>query len=982
MWSFFASVTFASEDRSKKKKKMSKSKSKNKYVMDSEISSLFKEKIWENGQVEGETIVDGYAFRGKRTYEKVVESFKETMVKNYQHSINGIEIKVLDSRKKGIEIEKDIEIVDGNEKGVVMLKLYGPNKKKESVVTVSRSKGQDPKFVVILVEKILKQLIESIIKGDSMEKSNSKKRPKINDEETDKKPTAFKCTQCDKTFYSNQGLKGHITRMHRGNKAQNARNVVLDSSKNEEVGNKDAKKDELIEISSETESDEEVTLKEKDSSGRKREAICEECDFKVVANRKYIALQNLRLHKDEYHSKICDKCEYKTRSYLELKRHMRDTHGIKSCSTSPAKKKKKNNMGEDEETMDIDNTNIDIKEEVEDMEIVEDKSDVTENLSLKMDIKIIEKQRKLEEEERKRREIMEKDELKRLITKENETEMQRKEKRLMKQRSKNIRRSVNKRKKQADEDVNEVRADVPNVKEVPQNVKHLVKKGDVVYQVAANGACFPNSAAAFFFQDEVFGPKLRKRMNYFFVEHYTKKYENLSPCSEASPFLMKNRNGKVMSFTDREKLFNYLKSPDSEYMWSDCVDLVVIADMYQVKIQVITMKSLSDPNPTENWIYPDKEMEAFAELKNVDQNDLVLLHEDETHFNLIISKDSDLAKFGSLSNRFNFESIKNSDLGNNDSKSANKDTDNISDMKKELKIVKENMIKLQKEYNKCEEPAKPERIEIYNYKDEASKVIFKKLTSETEEFTKCFDDQTPLIEQIQNWTKLMDKFCSKSFKKIRIKKNNIKPINPYLKKLINERNSLLKYPHNSQTGRNIEDITKRIYEIEAEENRNKIIKNFKEFSDNPENVNLHNVWKKIKQIWPKYCSTIPTAKKNHQGKIVTGPKDIKNLLAREYRDRLRSRPTRPDLKTLRSRKRQIFQMKLEISKTRKIQKMCCLFLHYILQQDENSNVYRMFKLQQEMPTTGDWASMCMKDLKELEISESLKEIKIMTKKRI
>ena len=93
---------------------MSKSKSKNKYVMDSEISSLFKEKIWENGQVEGETIVDGYAFRGKRTFEKVVESFKETMVKNYQHSINGIEIKVLDSRKKGIEIEKDIEIVDGN----------------------------------------------------------------------------------------------------------------------------------------------------------------------------------------------------------------------------------------------------------------------------------------------------------------------------------------------------------------------------------------------------------------------------------------------------------------------------------------------------------------------------------------------------------------------------------------------------------------------------------------------------------------------------------------------------------------------------------------------------------------------------------------------------------------------------------------------------------------------------------------------------
>ena len=163
------------------------------------------------------------------------------------------------------------------------------------------------------------------------------------------------------------------------------------------------------------------------------------------------------------------------------------------------------------------------------------------------------------------------------------------------------------------------------------------------------------------------------------------------------------------------------------------------------------------------------------------------------------------------------------------------------------------------------EPAKPERIEIYNYKDEASKVTFKKLTSETEEFTKCFQNQNPLLGQIENWTKLMDKYCSKSFKKIRIKKNDIKPINPSLKKLINQRNSLLKYPPNFQTGRNIEDITKRIYEIETEENRNKMIKNFEKLSDNLANVNLHNVWKKIKQIWPKNGSSIPTAKKNHQG---------------------------------------------------------------------------------------------------------------------
>ena len=100
---------------------------KQKYVMDSKISSLFKEKIWENGQEDGENIVDGYVFRGKRTFEKVVEGLKETLIKNYKNHINGTEMRVLDSRKKGIEIEKEIQVIDGNEKGVAILKLYGPN---------------------------------------------------------------------------------------------------------------------------------------------------------------------------------------------------------------------------------------------------------------------------------------------------------------------------------------------------------------------------------------------------------------------------------------------------------------------------------------------------------------------------------------------------------------------------------------------------------------------------------------------------------------------------------------------------------------------------------------------------------------------------------------------------------------------------------------------------------------------------------------
>ena len=61
-----------------------------------------------------------------------------------------------------------------------------------------------------------------------------------------------------------------------------------------------------------------------------------------------------------------------------------------------------------------------------------------------------------------------------------------------------------------------------------------------------------------------------------------------------------------------------------------------------------------------------------------------------------------------------------------------------------------------------------------------------------------------------------------------------------------------------------------------------------------------------------------------------------------------------------------------------IQKMRCLYLKYILSQDENSLLYKFFKLQLEQSSKGDWVSTCLADLKELKIEESLTEIKLMS----
>ena len=54
-------------------------------------------------------------------------------------------------------------------------------------------------------------------------------------------------------------------------------------------------------------------------------------------------------------------------------------------------------------------------------------------------------------------------------------------------------------------------------------------------------------------------------------------------------------------------------------------------------------------------------------------------------------------------------------------------------------------------------------------------------------------------------------------------------------------------------------------------------------------------------------------------------------------------------------------------------------MQYILQETSESRIQKFFLLQLKEPTRGDWASSCLKDLKDLEIKISLEEIKILTK---
>ena len=114
----------------------------------------------------------------------------------------------------------------------------------------------------------------------------------------------------------------------------------------------------------------------------------------------------------------------------------------------------------------------------------------------------------------------------------------------------------------------------------------------------------------------------------------------------------------------------------------------------------------------------------------------------------------------------------------------------------------------------------------------------------------------------------------------------------------------------------IENINKKISNIEAAENRNMIMKNFKFYSENPEKIQMSKMWLLLKKIWPKHNS-LATAKKNLLGKIISNPKKLKLLLLKEYRERLRSRPVKTEMKDIMIIKQKILRSKMKLASCNK-----------------------------------------------------------------
>ena len=124
----------------------------------------YAENIWTN--TEGK--IDGYTFKGKRLFSKALVGLKNIMKKGQPNEINNVTFMALDTRIQGAGLEIDVEVSNNKNRGNAVLKIYGPKQdiKKDNTVTVSKSKGSESKFVVILAEKIIIPLMDRFLSGE------------------------------------------------------------------------------------------------------------------------------------------------------------------------------------------------------------------------------------------------------------------------------------------------------------------------------------------------------------------------------------------------------------------------------------------------------------------------------------------------------------------------------------------------------------------------------------------------------------------------------------------------------------------------------------------------------------------------------------------------------------------------------------------------------------------------------------------------
>ena len=164
----------------------------------------------------------------------------------------------------------------------------------------------------------------------------------------------------------------------------------------------------------------------------------------------------------------------------------------------------------------------------------------------------------------------------------------------------------------------------------------------------------------------------------------------------------------------------------------------------------------------------------------------------------------------------------------------------------------------------------------------------------------------------------MNNIFQESFTKIRITSKVKETDTSRLLQIRSDLKEKLKNsPDDDQIEEELTTIEEKIVKEVSEVNRKKVVDNFKSLANTDGSSNINGMWNLKKKTFPKNLPTLPTAKKDSRGNLVSTPEELKILYLNTYTHRLRHRPMVPEMEELRKLKEILCSKRLEMARKTK-----------------------------------------------------------------
>ena len=227
-----------------------------------------------------------------------------------------------------------------------------------------------------------------------------------------------------------------------------------------------------------------------------------------------------------------------------------------------------------------------------------------------------------------------------------------------------------------------------------------------------------------------------------------------------------------------------------------------------------------------------------------------------------------------------------------------------------------------------------QRVEFYNLKNTECQETFKKITTNTENHSKCFSGGLSLEIESKRWEKSLKASLAKSFKKVRLsgkmKKTELKIAVEKRSELRNKLKVVADNIELAQVNDEIENVEDLICNLASSENTKKVRDILETLATSDGMFSQIGCWKVKRKMFPKNMKSVPSAKMNNKGRLISSPEELKVLYSDTYKHRLRHRPIKPGLEFVKKIKDDLCQKRLDLVKLRRQEKWSSTELNTVL----------------------------------------------------